>query len=211
VSQEIRASVRALAAQELAAVERALPPAYAALHASRLADQFTGQVLYLIAWVDTRPIGHVMLRWRGSTNPALRAVFARYGRHPYIEDLFVHAELRSRTIGSQLLATAEQQAVRNGHENVGLAVAQENVRARALYDRCGYRNVQAGQLLSRSSYADGDGYLQTRIEECIYLMKALPALTPDPRRPALKSVLNARLRPPQPRLPQGGEGESGDY
>jgi len=175
------ASVRALAAQELAAVERALPPSSAALHAGRLADQFAGQVLYLIAWVESRPVGHVIVRWRGSTNPALRSVFARYGRHPYIEDLFVHADLRSRTIGSQLLAAAERRAAQNGFEHAGLAVAQENVRARALYDRCGYRDVRAGPLLSRSSYADGDGYLQTQIEECVYLMKRLtPTLVPTP-------------------------------
>jgi GNAT superfamily N-acetyltransferase len=171
VTDELPTTIRALAAHELAAVERVLPKAHLAMHAERLADQYAGQVLYLIAWLGERPVGHVLLRWRGSTNPALRPIIARYGRHPYLEDLFVLPDARSRTIGSQLLVTAEQQSSLRGHNHVGLAVAPENVRARALYERHGYRDAEVGQFQSRWSRIDDAGRLHSGVEECVYLIK----------------------------------------
>ena len=171
VSDELPTSIRVLAARELDAVERALPKANPADHAERLADQYAGQVLYLIAWLGARPVGHVLVRWRGSTNPALRPVIMRYGRHPYLEDLFVLAESRSRSFGSQLLATAEQQANLRGHDRIGLAVALENVRARALYERHGYRDAEIGQFRSRWTRIDDDGRLRSGVEQCVYLIK----------------------------------------
>ena len=189
------------------------------VHATRLADQYAGEVLYLIAWIGDaagdvngrvngaaddaaawrqlstlagidresvvercaspqdrptdRPVGHVLIRWRGSTNPTIRSAMSRRGRHPYLEDRFVHTELRSRSIGSQLLAAAERQAAGHGYEQVGLAVAIENVRARALYEREGYRDAEIGPFASRSLYLDGEGRLQTQVERCVYLMKRL--------------------------------------
>src|SRR3954471_10638351 len=98
VREAIAVSIRALAPRELASVERALPKSYVTAHAERLADQYAGQVLYLVAWIGTQPVGHVLIRWRGTTNPALRTVFARHGRHPYFEDLFVDDAYRSHSI-----------------------------------------------------------------------------------------------------------------
>jgi len=192
VGRSLRATIRALAASELAALDRGLRPAHPSVHATRLADQYAGQVLYLIAWIEhgsashgtasvhdvgaddrprDRPVGHVLIRWRGSSNPAIRIAMARRGRHPYLEDLLVHPEFRSRSIGSQLLDAAEREALAHGYHHVGLAVALENVRARALYERQGYRDAEIGQFASWSSYLDGDGRLQTRVEQCVYLMK----------------------------------------
>jgi ribosomal protein S18 acetylase RimI-like enzyme len=173
VSDELPTSIRALAACELAAVERALPKADPTDHAERLADQYAGQVLYLIAWHGDQPVGHVLVRWRGSTNPALRPVIMRYGRHPYLEDLFVLPECRSRSFGSQLLSTAEQQSSLRGHRHIGLAVALENFRARALYERLGYRDARVSRFQSRWSRADADGRLHSGVELCIYLLKVL--------------------------------------
>ena len=192
VNGSLQATIRALAASELATVDRGLRPAHPSVHATRLADQYAGQVLYLVAWIEAgaasrgtvcerdvhaddrprgRPVGHVLIRWRGSSNPAVRAAMSRRGRHPYLEDLLVHPEFRSRSIGSQLLDAAEREALAHGYRQVGLAVALENVRARALYERQGYRDAEIGQFASRSSYLDGDGRLQTRVEMCVYLMK----------------------------------------
>ena len=82
-------------------------------------------------------------------------------------------EFRSRSFGSQILETAEQQSSLRGHNRIGLAVAVENVRARALYERLGYRDARIGQFQSRWSRTDADGVLRSGVEQCVYLLKRL--------------------------------------
>ena len=62
---------------------------------------------YLVAWADGRAVGHALVRWGGPTNPELRWLLGPEERHPYVEALLVHPSLRSRSVGTQILAAAE--------------------------------------------------------------------------------------------------------
>lgn len=124
---------------DLRLLEWHLPPSNGdlALHRRRFARQESGEAVYLVAWYDQQPIGHVYLTWTSpSALPDPRGC-------PRLDDLLVSAAFRRRGVGSQLLAAAEGLAGRHGDRQVGLVVARANRPARALFRARGY---QAGGL-----------------------------------------------------------------
>jgi GNAT superfamily N-acetyltransferase len=171
---DIDVQVRPLRDEELARVQQALPPEHPEAHARRLADQRAGRITYLVAWTGGRPVGHAIVRWRGTTNPDLRRRLGELPLHPYVEALLVDPALRSRTIGSQILEAAERLAHSHRHALVGLAVSVENSRARALYERRGYHDLGIGEFENAWSYVDDAGNEVAECEICTYLVKDLP-------------------------------------
>ena len=169
----IHVDVRPLAAEELAQIQQALPPEHPEAHVRRLGDQRAGRVTYLVAWADGRAVGHALVRWGGTTNPELRWLLDAREPDPYVEALLVHPSLRSRSVGSQILTAAEALARQRGLRRIGLAVAVENARARALYERLGYRDVGLGEFASAWSYVDEAGNEVAESETCTYLVKEL--------------------------------------
>lgn len=178
----IRVDVRPLATEDLAHIQQALPPEHPEAHVRRLADQRSGRVTYLVAWADGRALGHALVRWGGVTNPELRWRLDTGDRHPYVEALLVHPSYRSRSVGSQILRVAEALANRRGARRIGLAVAVENARARALYERLGYRDLGVGEFENAWSYVDEAGNEVAESETCAYLVKDIEdgAGTPTP-------------------------------
>ncbi len=173
LSAVIPVHVRPLAAEDLTHIQQALPPEHPEAHVRRLGDQRAGRVTYLVAWADGRAVGHVLVRWGGATNPELRWLLDSRERHPYVEALLVHPAFRSRSVGSQILDAAEALVRERGMRRVGLAVAVENSRARALYERLGYRDPGIGQFANAWSYVDEAGNEVAASETCTYLVKAL--------------------------------------
>jgi ribosomal protein S18 acetylase RimI-like enzyme len=130
-----------------------------------------GDVVYLVAWYDEVPVGHVLLEWAGRTEAAL----ATLRDCPHLDNLYVDERFRSRGVGSQLLAAAEALVTQRGFARIGLAVGIDNPRARALYERRGYRDAGLGVHPNRWSSVDRTGQTQWHEETCFYLTKPLPA------------------------------------
>jgi GNAT superfamily N-acetyltransferase len=116
--------VRPLTGDELALADSRLP-------LSRL-DQAGGE--YLVAWEDGDPVGHAFLDWR--RNP------------PDLQDVYVADAHRRRGIAQALTTAAEQRALERGHDHLGLEVSEENVAARTLYEKLGYRPTGASRRVS---------------------------------------------------------------
>jgi ribosomal protein S18 acetylase RimI-like enzyme len=96
-------------------------------------------------WADlTEVYGHWGGRWRG-------AVLWSLGREVdndrfLIDGICVARAHRGKGVGSQLLAALYQEAADLGYGAVRLDVIQDNFRARALYERQGFRAVQTESL-----------------------------------------------------------------
>ena len=169
----IPVDVRPLSAEDLAHIQQSLPPEHPEAHVRRLGDQRAGRVTYLVAWAGGRAVGHALLRWGGPTNPELRWLLGPEERHPYVEALLVHPSLRSQSVGTQILAAAEALVVERGIRRIGLAVAVDNSRARALYERLGYQDAGIGEFGNAWSYVDEAGNEVAASETCTYLVKDL--------------------------------------
>ena len=140
-------------------------------HHDRFTQQQDGHLTYLLAWLDGIPIGHMTVRWTGTTDAF---VAERISECAHLEDLFVMPEHRSRGIGSRILAQRRTcLAAERAFTRIGLAVGTENPRARMLYERLGYVDAGFGVFEIGGSYLDIHGNQRRWREVCEYLVKPL--------------------------------------
>jgi ribosomal protein S18 acetylase RimI-like enzyme len=143
------------------------PPDY---HEQRVREQAEGVGLWLIAWRDDEPVGHLQIKWSGSDRPQLKV---HVNDCPQLSAIGVKPELRSEGIGTTLIEAAENIVRQKGYEQVGVGVSLDNVRARQLYERLGYKDWGHGTYrITWYRYRErGD---KEQVEEmCIYLLKKL--------------------------------------
>ena len=170
-AREIR--MRPLRDREVALVA-AMPGGRAApLHRQRLALQRAGQVLYLVAWRGSLPIGHLLLWWAGTDNKPVSPTLAGSAD---LSDLYVVPAYRSRGIGTRLMDAAEAEVRRRGFTQLGLDVSTDNPRARVFYERRGYRDAGFGARTVYWTDADVHGAKQEVESVYVYLVKPLPPL-----------------------------------
>ncbi len=97
-------------------------------------EQVRARKLILIADAGSYPVGRAFLHFaRG--HPLLADGHSR----AYLYSLHILEAFRGHGIGTQLIASGEQQARRRGFTCMTIAVAKANPRAMSLYTRLGYR------------------------------------------------------------------------
>lgn len=112
----------------------------------------------IVAWVDGMPVGSAQLDLR--TDPW------------EVKNLNVDERARGEGIGTALMAEAERLAAPSGRLSVGVGV--DNPRARALYERLGFRPT-AQESTTTYEYVDERGVRRTATETDVLLMKDLAA------------------------------------
>jgi GNAT superfamily N-acetyltransferase len=138
--------VRALAASEVGRLERDEPPPGRGFARAMWALQEAGGSTLLVAWDGDRPVGAGQLDLRGDV--------------PELRNLQVDAAERGRGIGTAIVRAAEER-VAPGRLAVGVGL--DNPRARALYERLGYRGT--GQITTTTySYVDDAGVTRRATE-----------------------------------------------
>jgi GNAT superfamily N-acetyltransferase len=137
--------VRALAASEVGRLERDEPPGRGFARAMWAAQEAGGSTL-LVAWDGDRPVGSGQLDLRGDVTQ--------------LRNLGVDEAERGRGIGTAIMRAAEE---RVGSGRLTVRVALDNPRARALYERLGYRGT--GELTTTTyAYVDDAGVTRQATE-----------------------------------------------
>ncbi|QIS41108.1 GNAT family N-acetyltransferase [Clavibacter capsici] len=147
--------VRALAASEVGRLEREEPPGRGFVRAMWELQEAGGSTL-LVAWDGERPLGFGQLDLRGAV--------------PELRNLRVDEAARGRGAGTAIIREAERQVGPGGRLTVGVGL--DNPRARALYERLGYRGT--GEMTTTSyEYVDDDGVVRQATETDETLAKRL--------------------------------------
>lgn len=168
--RQLTVTIRPIDRGDIPILDEHLPEGPEDKHSNRLKRQEAGLVTYLIAWSDGLPMGHALLVWKGAEH---KEVAAQLHDCPEIDDLYVHAEFRSRGVGTELLKAAEQVTQERGYRQIGLAVGKSNLGARALYQRCGYLDSGVDDIWLAGTWVDRAGKEQFWGERCVYLVKPL--------------------------------------
>ena len=113
---------------------------------------------------------------RNSAGAALAIGGVDYTARPDAATLWqlsTHPDHRSRGLGSRLIVALEQRACGRGYAKARLSVERDNIRARALYERLGYRVV--GSSVESWQTCDEHGREVTYHADCLELAKSLTA------------------------------------
>lgn len=169
---EIITKVEPISEEQLEIVSLHLDDLSLQMHRNRWIGQQKGYAVYFIAWVGELPVGHALLQWDVTGN--LDEQFAlELDMYTHISDLYVLANYRSKAVGYKILDTIENFVKQKGFTQVGLSVAIDNSRARALYDKQGYEDAGFGESIEYRNYTDKNGEEKTVEEICTYLIKEL--------------------------------------
>lgn len=122
-----------------------------------------GKLVYLVALVGGRPIGHLGV----ILDPEERS---RMGPGE-LWQLGVHPVLQGHGIGTRLIETGEHILRGHGIRSASIGVAYDNPSAKRLYERLGYEVV--GESVDRWSYTDTDGEEVQVVEDGWDLQKEL--------------------------------------
>lgn len=136
----------------------------------RLNRQTNGLGVLFTAWSGDAPAGLLYLWLEKAEEPELAAALPDVALLTHLEVL---PPLRSQGIGSELMNHAERYLEDRGHEQVALAVHEDNTRAAALYFRLGYRDWDAGKIVCYTYEVQPDGSVVREPEKCYVLVKYL--------------------------------------
>jgi GNAT superfamily N-acetyltransferase len=121
---------------ELPLVTQALANRSPVMHRERLTRQDQGVFTYLIAWVESQPVGHVGINW-----PDDRRVHClEWGYGASVHDLEVVPERRNHGVGRSLMLEVEELVRQRGLATIGLSTGLDDgyAAARHLYRSLGY-------------------------------------------------------------------------
>jgi GNAT superfamily N-acetyltransferase len=90
------------------------------------------RIRFLVLLCDGEPCGYVALTIGFSVEAG--------GYDAFIDELYVEEQFRDRGIGTRALAFAEEECRTLGVRRLNLEVERHNPRAKALYERVGYRD-----------------------------------------------------------------------
>jgi ribosomal protein S18 acetylase RimI-like enzyme len=102
-------------------------------------------------------VGQVFIQWN-SSDPR----FADGRRRGYLYALRIKPAFRERGLGTRLIRAAEDELWKRGMDTASIGVEKNNLRARALYERRGYRVIAEDP--GRWSYTDHEGHIREVIE-----------------------------------------------
>jgi len=96
------------------------------LHYDRFTEQDKGESIYLIAFQDGRPVGHVYVKFEGDEE---------YHNSPVLQDLYVSEELRGKKIGTQIIQETEKYLKELGYNEISIDVETNKEWIKQFYEK----------------------------------------------------------------------------
>lgn len=146
-------------------------PTGGGVHEAHHARQDTGATTYLVAWNDDEPLGSAVLQRPGCVGANARSAFPDAVE---VNHLQVREPFRGLGVGTALIGAAESLAAGLGRAQVAVGVADDNPRARSLYERLGYRPTGVVDTCAYD-WVDDEGGRHHAVERSELLVKELPA------------------------------------
>jgi GNAT superfamily N-acetyltransferase len=147
---------------DVAAIEREVPTGRADRHRTRY-ERGDGSV-YLLAWLDGRAVGHVLVTPESKYVEIRRAL----GSFPEVNALGVAESWRGRGVGRALMTAAAEVAGELGAGRLGLACERENEPAVRLYRSMGFEPRPGLDVVDVWTWLDDEGGEHEERDLCAY-------------------------------------------
>mgnify|MGYP001607559406 CR=1 FL=1 len=108
------------------------------LHISRLKAQKEGKGYYVICFLGKKPIGHVLIYYRGEY---------KWHECPAIVDLYVKESEREKGIATKLMKYAENIIKKEGYNKICLDVGISEKLLKKFYEKLGYAKVSGPYIM----------------------------------------------------------------
>jgi GNAT superfamily N-acetyltransferase len=142
-------------------------------HFERFENQKAGKGIYLIAWHENIPIGHLLLEWDGPKDPTV-ATSIDIRKRAYLFAVETRFEYRKKGVATKLIQEAERLAKEHSYEWTGLEVGYaSNSEALRLYEKLGYKDWERTRFVVNCEYIKEDGQKYTEFEFVTYMDKKL--------------------------------------
>ncbi len=139
------------------------------LHEDKLKEQEQGGSVWLIAWIDDKPIAHGQIRFNGSKAKEVRN---KMKNCPHLESLHVKEGFRKKGIATQFMNFSEKLVKQKGFNKIGLSVEKDDEFLINLYKKRGYKDWQKG-IITETWEELHNRKKKKIIEKCKYLIKKL--------------------------------------
>ena len=159
--------IRVAALGDVARLTNTFDTEYQRTHADDVVDNTK---LFLVAWVNEVPAGHVLVHWPGPRQPEPLAAFPDC---PEIHRLSVLGPFQRRGIATALIARCELEAQRKGYARIGLGTDPELSVGDNLYYRLGYQDSGIGEFDDCYQRVNDAGDVITIAEPTTFLIKQL--------------------------------------
>lgn len=100
------------------------------LNDDRFIEQDKGKSLYLLAFQEGKPVGHIYVRFSGSE---------KYHNCPILQDLYVSKKFRGRGIGTKIVQDTELYLKNLGYGKISLDVETNEEWVRKFYEKQGFK------------------------------------------------------------------------
>ena len=138
------------------------------LHADRVRMSHPARYRYLLADLDGKIVGSVLLYFRAEVG------WDRRDQMQLMLDLFVSPEMRDHGIGTALVSAVEQFCLTKGYGHLYLRVDPDrNARAFNLYKRLGFQPLQSKPYEDPCRFVDSTGKVTEGVEHVIDMRKWL--------------------------------------
>lgn len=161
--------IKLLESDELEMLTRAFSSPSIEENKVRFEKQQKGEAAYIIAIEGDVILGKVYLKYTGSND---KEVFRVIHDCPDMENLEVIESEQGKGVGTKIIQFAEKLCLEKGFKKIGLGVANDNKRAKGLYEHLGYREAVSPFVLS-FPWKNKDGQIIQLTEEVVYLVKEL--------------------------------------
>ena len=166
----MKAKIRSIIKKDLEVLNKKLKSEYVpTLHEDKLKEQEQGDSVWLIAWIDDKPVANGQIRFNGSKAKEVRS---KMKNCPHLESLYVKEEFRKKRIATQFMNFSEKLVKQKGFNKIGLSVEKDNEFLINLYKKRGYKDWQKGIVIETWEEVH-DGKEKKIIEKCKYLIKKL--------------------------------------
>ena len=163
-------TIRPIEKSDLDKMDNTFKSEFGRTHADDLHDQSLSEISFFVALLNSKPVGHALVRWLGPRNEAVRK---DYPDCPEIYRLKVLVEFRDQGIASAIISECENEAVKMGCMFIGLGT-DPNISAKDnLYRQSGYRPSTVDRYIDSYKTRSDDGTVVTIRKEAQFLIKRI--------------------------------------